>query len=117
APGDDLVEAGVGLLFGFGLVLVGGLGAAEAFDGDVLLCGLAEHDDGGLFLAGEFAGVGDGGEHGEVFDPVGAVVPVPEGLLVVGGCGDVVGFELEELAGLGEAGAGGGGGPEVGVVG
>ncbi len=86
------------MLTGFGFVFVTGLGAdqalhLQAFGGHGFF-----HHVAGLFLAVDLAGVGDGGEHGEVGGVVGAVVHVPEGFLPRFHRVHFFGLDVEELA-------------------
>src|SRR5207248_2422789 len=75
------------------------------------------HDVAGLLLRVDLTGVGDQGEHREVEGVVGAIVEVHELLAVIGQGGPFAArVHLLIDAGFGEARAGGGGGPEVGVV-
>lgn len=74
------------------------------------------HDVGGLLLGIELAVVGDGRALEQVHGVVDAVVKGPELLLEPGRPEGLLLEDLEEAAGLGEAGAGVEGEPAVGVI-
>ena len=74
------------------------------------------HDVGGLLLVVDLAAVGDGRTLEQVRRHVGAVVKVPEPLLVPRRCERFLLEDPQELGRLGEAGSGRGGGPQAGVV-
>lgn len=116
AEGGGGIDAAVDFGFGFGGVLVAGVGAEDVEEVEVFELQGTFHGAGGLDLAVAFAAVGDGGDHGEVEGVGGGVVKAPEFLFPGAGLERFLLEDAEEFGGFAEAGSGSGGGPEGGVV-